>query len=35
MLATSLADNVHSVDDVGVHGELAQILYTFEPSQTF
>ncbi len=35
MLATSLADNVQSVDDVGVRGELAQVLFTFEPSQTF
>lgn len=35
MLATSLADEVRSVDDVGVHGELAAILYSFEPSQNF
>ena len=35
MLATSLADEVRSVDDVGVRGELAPILYTFEPSQNF
>ncbi len=35
MLATSLADEVHSVDDVGVKGELAPILETFEPSQSF
>lgn len=35
MLATSLDDDVKSVDDVGVHGELAQILYSFEPSQNF
>jgi hypothetical protein len=35
MLATSLADEVKSVDDVGVKGELAPILYTFEPSQNF
>jgi serine/threonine protein kinase len=35
MLATSLSDDVKSVDDVGVHGELASILYSFEPSQNF
>jgi len=35
MLATSYADGVHSVDDVGVRGELAEILRTFEPSQNF
>jgi serine/threonine protein kinase len=35
MLATSLADEVRSVDDVGVRGELAQVLYSFEPSQNF
>jgi LPXTG-motif cell wall-anchored protein len=35
MLATSLAENVKSVDDVGVKGELAAILETFEPSQNF
>lgn len=35
MLATSYADEVRSVDDVGTKGELAQILYTFEPSQNF
>ena len=35
MLATSLADDVRSVDDVGVHGELAGVLYSFEPSQSF
>ena len=35
MLATSLADDVQSVDDVGVRGELAGILYSFEPSQNF
>lgn len=35
MLATSLADEVKSVDDVGVHGELASILYSFEPTQNF
>jgi len=35
MLATSLAEDVKSVDDVGVKGELGPILYTFEPSQNF
>ncbi len=35
MLATSLADDLKSVDDVGVRGELAAILYSFEPSQNF
>lgn len=35
MLATSNANDIHSVDDVGVKGELAQILYSFEPSQNF
>jgi hypothetical protein len=35
MLATSYAPDVRSVDDVGVKGELANILYTFEPSQNF
>lgn len=35
MIATSLADEVRSVDDVGVHGQLAGILNSFEPSQNF
>ena len=35
MLATRYAPDVLSVDDVGVKGELASILYTFEPSQNF
>lgn len=35
MLATSLAEGIQSVDDVGVRGELAGVLYTFEPSQNF
>lgn len=35
MLATSLAQEIRSVDDVGVKGQLAQILYSFEPSQNF
>lgn len=33
MLATSLAGNVKSVDEVGVVGELGPVLYSFEPSQ--
>jgi len=35
MLATSFAPEVKGPDDVGVYGELAGILYTFEPSQNF
>lgn len=35
MLATSLADGIQGVDDVGVRGELASVLYSFEPSQNF
>lgn len=35
MLATSLGEEIRSVDDVGVKGQLAQVLYTFEPSQNF
>lgn len=35
LLATSFSDEVQSVDDVGTKGELAKILYTFEPSQNF
>lgn len=35
LLATSFSDDVKSVDDVGVKGELAKILETFEPSQNF
>lgn len=35
MLASSLAPEVKSADDVGVYGELAGILYSFEPSQNF
>ncbi len=35
LLATSLADGIASVDDIGVKGELATILDTFEPSQNF
>jgi hypothetical protein len=33
LLATSLSDSVNSADDVGVQGELANILETFEPEQ--
>jgi serine/threonine-protein kinase len=33
MLATSLSNDVKSVEDVGVKGELAAILETFEPNQ--
>ena len=33
LLATSLADGVTDVNEVGVKGELATILYTFEPSR--
>lgn len=35
MLATSKSNDVKSVDDVGVKGELAQILETFEPIQNY
>lgn len=35
MLATSLSPDVKKVDDVGVKGELAAILETFEPNQNF
>lgn len=35
MLATSFSDEVRGADDVGTKGELAKILYTFEPSQNF
>ncbi|HEY0656965.1 MAG TPA: hypothetical protein VGD05_00745, partial [Pyrinomonadaceae bacterium] len=35
MLATSLSPDVRSVDEVGVKGELATILETFEPNQNF
>jgi len=35
MIATSLGDDINSVDDLGVRGELASILYSFEPSQNF
>lgn len=35
MLATSLASDVQSVDDVGTKGELAAVLQTFEPNGNF
>ncbi|MFZ1700563.1 MAG: protein kinase [Pyrinomonadaceae bacterium] len=35
MLATSLSGDVNSSVEVGVRGELASILYSFEPSQNF
>jgi len=35
MLATSNSEDIRSVDDVGVKGELGRILETFEPSQNF
>jgi len=35
LLATSLSPDVKSVDDVGVKGELAPVLETFEPGQNF
>ena len=35
MLATSLSPDIKSADDVGVKGELAGILDTFEPNQNF
>jgi serine/threonine protein kinase len=33
LLATSLSDKVSSVNDVGIRGELANVLETFEPEQ--
>lgn len=35
MLATSYSEDVKGVDDVGVKGGLASVLYSFEPSQNF
>lgn len=35
MLATSKSNDVKSVDDVGIKGELATILETFEPIQNY
>jgi len=35
MLATSLSNTVKNAEDVGVKGELATVLETFEPNQNF
>lgn len=35
MLATSFSNDVKSVEDVGVKGKLAEILYTFEPDPNY
>ncbi len=35
MLATSLSDKIESLDDVGIKGELGDILYTFEPNSNY
>ncbi|CAN5213599.1 hypothetical protein BH20ACI2_BH20ACI2_03910 [soil metagenome] len=35
MLATSDAETVKGIDEVGVRGELGPILHSFEPSQSF
>ena len=35
LLATSLSENVKSVDDLGKKGELEKILYTFEPDRNY
>lgn len=35
LLATSLAEGIASADDVGIKGELASVLYTFEPGRNF
>lgn len=35
MLATSLSPDVKSAEDVGVKGDLAEVLETFEPNQNF
>ena len=35
LLATSLSENIKSVDDVGVVGGLSEIMYTFEPMNNF
>jgi hypothetical protein len=35
MLASSYSHDIKSVDDVGVKGKLAEILYTFEPDANF
>ena len=33
MVATSASEEVRGVDDVGIRGELAAILNSFEPAQ--
>jgi len=35
MIATSLSDKVEGVEDVGVKGELSEILETFEPDRNY
>lgn len=35
MLATSLSDKIEGLDDVGLKGELGDILYTFEPDSSY
>jgi serine/threonine protein kinase len=35
LLATSLADGIERAEDVGIKGELAPVLFSFEPSQNF
>lgn len=35
MLASSYSNDIKTVDDVGVKGKLAEILYTFEPDTNF
>ena len=35
LLATSQAENVKSVDDIGVNDELSKVLETFEPNQNY
>ena len=35
MLATSYSNDIKGVEDVGVKGKLAEILYTFEPDTNF
>lgn len=35
MLATSYSNDVKSVEDVGIKGKLAEILYTFEPDTNY
>ncbi len=35
LLATSLASEVQSMEHVRVHNDLADIIYSFEPTQNF